>query len=87
MEKRLSTLGRQSQIYKVLSIGKSTYDARLKYLEIDPCKDAEETYLNAQQMKLMEDLNEHIRELTGAVQCRSCGLCYPLTGVCGDSKV
>ncbi len=87
MEKGLPTLGRQSQIYKVLSIGKSTYDARLKYLEIDPCKDAEETYLNAQQMKLMEDLNEHIRELTGAVQCRSCGLCYPLTGVCGDSKV
>jgi hypothetical protein len=27
--------GRQSQIYKILSIGKSTYDARLKYLEID----------------------------------------------------
>ena len=30
-----TTLGQQSQITKVLSIGKSTYDARLKYLEID----------------------------------------------------
>jgi len=36
MEKGRTTLGRQLQIYKVLSIGKSTYDARLKYLEIDP---------------------------------------------------
>jgi hypothetical protein len=35
MEKGLSTLERQSQIYKVLSIEKPTYDARLKYLEID----------------------------------------------------
>ena len=35
METGFPTLGRQSQIYKVLSIGKSTYDARLKYLEID----------------------------------------------------
>jgi hypothetical protein len=35
MEKGLPTFGRQSQIYKTLSIGKSTYDARLKYLEID----------------------------------------------------
>jgi hypothetical protein len=35
MEKGRTTLGRQSQIYQVLSIGKSTYDARLKYLEID----------------------------------------------------
>lgn len=50
-------------------IGKSTYYARLKYLEIDQGKDAEETYLNAEQMKLMEDLNKHIRELTGAVHC------------------
>ena len=75
MEKGRTTLGRQSQIYKVLSIGKSTYDARLKYLKSDPTKDAERTCLNAQQMKLMEDLNEHIQELTGAVQCRSCGLC------------
>ena len=56
-------------------IGKSTYYHRLKYLEIIPSFDAEETYLNAEQMKLMEDLNEHIRELTGAVQCLSCGLC------------
>jgi len=35
MEKGRTTFGRQSQIYKILSIGKSTYDARLKYLEID----------------------------------------------------
>ena len=56
-------------------IGKSTYYTRLNYLEIDPSFDAEETYLNAEQMKVMEDLNEHIQELTGAVQCCSCGLC------------
>jgi len=35
METGRTTLGRQSQIYKVLSIEKSTYYARLKYLEID----------------------------------------------------
>ena len=58
METGLSTLGRQSQIYKVLSIGKSTYDARLKYLKIDPSKDAEKTYFNAEQEKLM-DLQEN----------------------------
>ena len=34
-------------------IEKSTYYARLKYLEIDPTKDAEGTYLNAEQIKLM----------------------------------
>lgn len=54
MEKGLSTLGRQSQLYKILSIGKSTYDARLKYLKSDPCKDAEKTYFNAEQVKLMD---------------------------------
>jgi hypothetical protein len=53
MEKGRTTLGRLEQIYKLLSIGKSTYYARLKNLEIDPCFDAEETYLNAEQMKLM----------------------------------
>jgi|GEM_PF-5776050 len=47
MEKGLSTLGRPSQIYKVLSIEKSTYHDKLKYLEIGPRKDAEGTYLNA----------------------------------------
>jgi hypothetical protein len=35
-------------------IGKSTYYPRLKYLEIDPSKDAEGTYFNAEQMKLIE---------------------------------
>ena len=68
-------MGDNRKSTKYARIEKSTYDARLKYLGIDLCKDAEETYLNAQQMKLMEDLNEHIRESTGAVQCRSCGLC------------
>jgi hypothetical protein len=47
MEKGLSTLGRPSQIYEALSIRKSTYYDRLKYLKSDPCKDAEGTYLNA----------------------------------------
>jgi hypothetical protein len=53
METGLSTLGRQSQIYKALSIKKSKYYARLKYLKSDPSKDAEGTYLKAEQIKLM----------------------------------
>jgi hypothetical protein len=53
METGLSTLGRPEQIYQTLSIGKSTYYDRLKYLKSDPTKDAEGTYLNAEQIKLM----------------------------------
>jgi hypothetical protein len=62
METELSTKWRFEQICEALSIEKSTYYNRLKYLEIEPSRDAEGTYLSAEQMKLMEDLNEHIRK-------------------------
>jgi predicted RND superfamily exporter protein len=58
----LSTKWRLDQICQVFSIEKSTYYNRLKYLGIEASRDTEGTYLNAEQMKLMEDLNEHIRQ-------------------------
>jgi len=62
METELSTKWRPEQICEELSIEKSTYYNRLKYLEIEPSRDDDGPYLNAEQMKLMEDLNEHIRK-------------------------
>ncbi|MDP8934567.1 MAG: hypothetical protein M3N42_10605, partial [Cyanobacteriota bacterium] len=62
METEFSTKWRLEQICEELSIGTSTYYNRLKYLEIEPSRDDEGTYLNAEQMKLMEELNEHIRK-------------------------
>ncbi|MEG3959994.1 hypothetical protein [Microcoleus sp. herbarium2] len=46
----------------MLSIGTSTYYNRLKYLEIEPSRDAEGPYLTQHQMKEMEELNEHIKK-------------------------
>jgi hypothetical protein len=62
METELSTKWRPEQICEELSIEKSTYYNRLKYLEIEPSRDAEGAYLSADQMKVMEELNEHIRK-------------------------
>src|SRR4028119_1901209 len=62
METELSTKWRPEQICETLSIERSTYYNRLKYLEIEPSRDDEGPYLNAEQMKLMEELNEHIRK-------------------------
>jgi len=62
METELSTKWRPEQICEVLSIGTSTYYNRLKYLEIEPSRDDEGTYLTQEQKKLMEDLNEYIRK-------------------------
>jgi len=61
METELSTKWRLEQVCEVLSIGTSTYYNRLKYLEIEPSRDDDGTYLTQEQMKLMEDLNEHTR--------------------------
>jgi hypothetical protein len=61
METELSTKWRPEQICEELSIEKSTYYNRLKYLEIEPSRDAEGAYLSAEQMKLMSELNEHIK--------------------------
>jgi hypothetical protein len=62
METELSTTWRPEQICEALSIERSTYYKRLKYLEIEPSRDDEGPYLDAEQMKLMEELNEHIRK-------------------------
>jgi hypothetical protein len=62
METELSTTWRPEQICEALSIERSTYYNRLKYLEIEPSRDDEGPYLSADQMKMMEDLNEHIRK-------------------------
>jgi len=62
METELSTKWRPEQICELLSIGTSTYYNRLKYLEIEPSRDDEGAYLTQEQMKVMEDLNEHIKK-------------------------
>lgn len=62
MTTELSTKWRFEQISEKLGIEKTTYYNRLRFLEIEPSKDSEGTYLNAEQMQIMEDLNEHIRE-------------------------
>jgi len=62
METELSPKWRLKQIYEELNIERSTYYNRLKYLEIEPAQDDEGPYLNAEQMKMMSDLNEHIKK-------------------------
>jgi hypothetical protein len=62
MTTELSTKRRPDEICEVLGIGKSTYYDRLKFLGIKASKD-----LNSEQMRLMEELNEHIRE-TGKME-------------------
>jgi hypothetical protein len=62
METELSTQWRPEKICEVLGIGISTYYNRLKYLEIEPSRDDEGPYLTQEQMKEMEDLNEHIKK-------------------------
>ncbi|MEG4007730.1 hypothetical protein QUA41_17735 [Microcoleus sp. Pol11C1] len=67
MTAELSTKWRPEQVCEELSIGSSTYYNRLKHLGIEASKDADGPYLNAEQMKLMEELSEHIRQ-TGKMQ-------------------
>jgi hypothetical protein len=62
METELSTTWRPEQVCERLGIGTSTYYNRLKYLEIEPSRDDEGPYLTQDQMKEMEDLNEHIKK-------------------------
>jgi hypothetical protein len=45
---------------EALGIKKSPYYERLRFLGIKANKDDEGTYLNAEQMRMMWDLNEHI---------------------------
>ncbi|MEG4242984.1 hypothetical protein QUA51_09785 [Microcoleus sp. Pol10_D6] len=67
MTTELSTKLRPDEICEKLGIGTSTYYNRLKYLGIEASRDADGPYLNAEQMKLMEELSEHIRQ-TGKMQ-------------------
>ncbi|MEG5087956.1 MULTISPECIES: hypothetical protein [unclassified Microcoleus] len=67
MTTELSTKLRPDEICEKLGIGTSTYYNRLKYLGIEASRDAEGPYLNAEQMKLMEELSEHIKA-TGKMQ-------------------
>ncbi|MEG4912242.1 hypothetical protein [Microcoleus sp. B7-D4] len=67
MTTELSTKLRPDAICEKLSIGSSTYYNRLKHLGIEASKDEDGPYLNAEQMKLMEDLSEHIKA-TGKMQ-------------------
>lgn len=62
MTAELSSKWRPDAICEKLGIGSSTYYNRLSHLKIEASKDEEGPYLNAEQMKLMEDLNEHIKE-------------------------
>jgi hypothetical protein len=52
---------------EVLGIKKTPYYERLRFLGIKANKDEKGTYLNAEQMKLMQDLDNHIRE-TGKME-------------------
>lgn len=67
MTTEVSTKRRPDEICEVLGIGKSTYYDRLKYLGIKASKDGDGAYLSAEQMKRMEELNEHIKE-TGKME-------------------
>lgn len=62
MTTELSTKWRPDEICERLGIGSTTYYNRLSHLKIEASKDGEGPYLNAEQMKLMEDLNEHIKQ-------------------------
>jgi hypothetical protein len=72
MTTELSTKWRFEQISEKLSIEKTTYYNRLKFLEIEPNKDSEGTYLSTEQMEVMEELSQHIRE-TGKMKGFRCG--------------
>jgi hypothetical protein len=52
---------------EALGIKKSPYYDRLRFLGIKAERDEEGTYLNAEQMKLMEELDKHIRQ-TGKME-------------------
>lgn len=67
MTQAISARTTPDEACEALGIKKSPYYDRLKYLGIKAKKDAEGTYLNEEQMKLMWELDEHIRE-TGKME-------------------
>lgn len=62
MVQEVSQKWRQDKVCEDLGIKQTTYYNRLKFLEIEPSKDEEGTYLSGEQMKMMWELDEHIRE-------------------------
>ena len=62
MTTELSTKWRPDELCEKLGIGTSTYYNRLSHLGIEASKDSEGTYITAEQMKLMEELSEHIKQ-------------------------
>ena len=58
----LSRKWRMDEVLEILGIKDTTYYKRLTHLNIKPSKDEEGTYITAEQMQVMEDLNQHIRE-------------------------
>lgn len=62
MTTELSTKWRPDELCEKLGIGTSTYYNRLNFLEIEPSKDSEGTYITAEQMQVMEELNQHIKQ-------------------------
>ncbi len=62
MTTELSTKWRPDDICEKLGIGSSTYYNRLNHLGIEASKDSEGTYITAEQMQVMEELSEHIKQ-------------------------
>ena len=62
MTTELSTKWRPDELCEKLGIGSTTYYNRLSHLGIEASKDEEGMYLTAEQMKLMEELSEHIKQ-------------------------
>lgn len=67
MTQTVSSRTTPEEACEALGIKKSPYYERLKFLGIKANKDDEGTYLNAEQMKLMEDLDKYIRQ-TGKME-------------------
>lgn len=67
MAQAISARTTPDEACEVLSIKKSPYYDRLKFLRIKANKDDEGMYLNEEQMKLMWELDEHIKE-TGKME-------------------
>ncbi|WP_377481880.1 MAG: hypothetical protein P2A85_29380 (plasmid) [Microcoleus anatoxicus] len=67
MTQAMSARTTPDEACEALGIKKSQYYDRLKFIGIKANKDAEGTYLSAEQMKVMEELNEHIKE-TGKME-------------------
>jgi hypothetical protein len=62
MAEELSRKWRMDEVLETFGIKDTTYYNRLHHLKIKASKDEEGTYISAEQMRLMEQLNEHIKQ-------------------------